>query len=94
MSCNLMYSNINGFKGKSVSMQAILQKLESEIVVLCEVKLANVNKIKEVMPQYEIIDRCIKLGKGGMIIALKRNTVGSNQFLMLFTRALVTRALV
>ena len=77
MSCNLMYSNINGFKGKSVSMQAILQKLESEIVVLCEVKLANVNKIKEVMPQYEIIDRCIKLGKGGMIIALKRNTVGS-----------------
>ena len=53
----MMYSNINGFKGKSVSIQTILQKLESGMVVLCEVKLENVNKVKEVLPQYQIIDR-------------------------------------
>ena len=77
ISCSILYSNVNGFKGKSVSIQEILKKLDSELVVLCEVKLANVNKVKEVMPQYEIIDRCIKLGKGGIVIALKRNTIGS-----------------
>ena len=77
MKCGMMYSNINGFKGKSVSIQTILQKLESGMVVLCEVKLENVNKVKEVLPQYQIIDRCIKLGKGGVVIAVKRNTFGS-----------------
>ena len=77
MSCSILYSNVNGFKGKSVSIQEILKKLDSELVVLCEVKLANVNKVKEVMPQYQIIDRCIKQGKGGIVVAQKRNTVGS-----------------
>ena len=47
------------------------------MVVLCEVKLENINKVKEVLPQYQIIDRCIKLGKGGVVIAVKRNTFGS-----------------
>ena len=77
MNCGMMCSNVNGFKGKSISIQSILQKLESGMVVLCEVKLENINKVKEVLPQYQIIDRCIKLGKGGVVIAVKRNTFGS-----------------
>ena len=59
-------------------MEEIVNKTRPTIVVLCEIKLANVNKIKEIMDkEYEIIDRCIKLGKGGIIIAVKRNTFGS-----------------
>ena len=74
---NLFYSNINGFKGKSTSLKQILEKINSNIVVLCETKVANVNKIKQMMPQYDIIDRCIKLGKGGIVIATRKNIFGS-----------------
>ena len=44
---NLFYSNINGFKGKSLSLQAVLQKLQPMIVVLCEIKLGNIAPVKE-----------------------------------------------
>ena len=59
-------------------MEEIVNKTRPTIVVLCEAKLANVNKVKEIMDKdYEIIDRFIKQGKGGIIIAVKRNTFAS-----------------
>ena len=66
LKCTFLYSNINGFKGKSASFEEILMKIQPTIVVLSEIRLANVDKIKEVMGGYEPpIDRCIKQGKGG-----------------------------
>ena len=77
MNCGILYCNINGFKGKSLSVQEIINKTDSTIVVMCETKLGNGNKVKEIIPQYEIIDHCIKLGKGGIMISVKKNTFGS-----------------
>ena len=78
LNCTFLYSNINGFKGKSASVVEILSKTEPTIVVLCEIKLANVNKVKEIMDkEYEVIHRCIKSGKGGIVIAAKRNIFAS-----------------
>ena len=77
LQCSILYNNINGFKGKSISYQNILNKLDATIVVLCETKLANINKVKEVMPKYDIIDRCVKSGKGGLMIAVKKDVFGS-----------------
>ena len=72
--CDLFYNNINGFKGKSTSVKQILDKTNPSIVVFCETKLANINKIKETMQQYDLIERCVKGGKGGLVIATKKNT--------------------
>ena len=47
------------------------------MVVVCETKLATVNKMKEVMPGYDLLDRCVKVGKGGLVIGVKKNTFGS-----------------
>ena len=55
LQCSFWYNNINGFKGKSISYQQILGKLDATIVVLCETKLANINKVKDAMPKYDII---------------------------------------
>ena len=74
---NLFYSNINGFKGKSTSLKQILEKTNSNIVVLCETKTPNSNKIKQVLHQYDVIDRCVKGGKGGIVVAVKKNIFGS-----------------
>ena len=66
--CHVFYSNINGFKGKSISFQQIIQQCDANVVVLCETKLANVNKIKEALPGYDLLDRCVKVGKGEIFV--------------------------
>ena len=75
--CVFLFSNVNGFKGKSTSFGEIVKRVEATVVVICETKLANVNKIKEAMPRHEIIDKCVKEGKGGLVIAVKKNFFGS-----------------
>ena len=70
MACTILYNNINGFKGKSISVEQIIQKINAYIVVLCETKLENVNKAKEAMPDFDIVERCIKSGKGGILIGV------------------------
>ena len=75
--CVFLFSNVNGFKGKSTSFSDIIKRAEATVVVICETKLANSNKIKEAMPGYEVIDKCVKEGKGGLVIAVKRNFFGS-----------------
>ena len=77
MKCGVFYSNLNGYKGKSLSLQAILERLQPGIVVLCETKLGNVSALKKSLPKYDIMDHCIKLGKAGLVIAVKKDTFGS-----------------
>ena len=75
--CVFLFSNLNGFKGKSTSFSDIIKRAEATVVVICETKLANSNKIKEAMPGYEVIDKCVKEGKSGLVIAVKRIFFGS-----------------
>ena len=77
LECVFLFSNVNGFKGKSTSFSDIVQRVGATVVVICETKLANVNKIKEAMPGHEVIDKCVKDGKGGLVIAVKKNFFGS-----------------
>ena len=77
MKCGVFYSNLNGFKGKDLSLQAIIEKLQPEIVVLCETKLGNISVLKESLPKYDIMYRCIKLGKAGVAIGARKNSFGS-----------------
>ena len=76
LECVFLFSNVNGFKGKSTSFSDIVQRVGATVVVICETKLANVNKIKEAMPGHEVIDKCVKGGKGGLVLAVKKNFFG------------------
>ena len=54
-----------------------MKRVDAVVLVLCETKLANVNKIKESMPDHEVIDKCVKEGQGGVVVAVKKNFFGS-----------------
>ena len=69
----IFYNNINGFKSKSNSMVNIIRKSRPTIVALCETKMGNNGKLKEIFSNYEIVPRITKQGKGGLLIAVEKN---------------------
>ena len=55
----------------------MVERTNASIIVFCETKLANINKVKKDFPTYDFIHRFVKSGKGGIVIGVKRNIFGS-----------------
>ena len=69
----IFYNNINGIRSKYTSTINIVKKIQPEILALCETKLGNCGKLKKSFPDYELVNRITKQGKGGLLIAIKKH---------------------
>ena len=69
----IFYSNINGVKSKYGSLQNIIEKAEPNIIALCETKVGKSSKLEKILPQYKLFPKPVKLGKGGLLIGIKKN---------------------
>ena len=80
-SIDIFYNNINGFKSKMTSLESIVQSTKPHIIALCETKLSkNSNGIIEEVfnkKEYKSFPRFTKVGKEGLLIAVKHNTFKS-----------------
>ena len=74
---SIFYNNINGFRTKMDSLSEILERLEPNILCLCETKVGSSNVIKNNIERsgYKGITRSTKDGKGGLLIATRINTI-------------------
>ena len=76
---SIYYSNINGFRTKSDSLEGILDKLQPDLLCLCETKVGTsvtTNKYLQKLG-YKGISRCSKAGQGGLLIAGKLDSIGN-----------------
>ena len=69
---SIYYCNINGFQSKKESIRKAVDKLNPQIIVLCETKLATANAVKKLFPEYEICTRPTKAGKSGLAICIQK----------------------
>ena len=69
----IYYNNINGLNSKRESMEMILNDIKPELVCLCETKLGNLKSAENWMTGYKVIGRCSKAGKGGLVIAARKD---------------------
>ena len=68
------YNNINGIKSKYTSLVNIIKRqVKPEVFAICETKLNNQSKLRHLFPDYELVTRTCKQGKGGLLIAVQRN---------------------
>ena len=86
-SMKIYYNNINGFNSKQPSLKKIVSELTPDIVVLCETKRScetdetsdpekNNTRCKkdDIIPGYKVIERNVKLGKEGLMVAARYGT--------------------
>ena len=73
----LFYNNINGFKGKAQSLKNIMDEISPSIFVLCETKLENSRNLRKTMDDFDVMEKCVKSGKGGLMIGVKKNFFSS-----------------
>ncbi len=69
----IFYNNVNGIRSKYVSVVNIVKKIQPVIFALCETKLGSTGKLKKSFPEYELITRITKPGKGGLLIAVRKH---------------------
>ena len=72
------YNNINGYNSRNQSLKKIISEETPDVVALCETKrqLA-VRQKKDEIPGYEVIERNLKQGKEGLMVAVKVGTFRS-----------------
>ncbi len=72
------YNNINGYNSRYQSLKKIISEETPDVVALCETKrqLA-VRQKKDEIPGYEIVERNLKQGKEGLMVAVKAGTFRS-----------------
>ena len=54
-------------------MHNIITKSRPTIVALCETKLGNKAKLSKIFPNYELLPKVSKQGKGGLLVAVEKN---------------------
>ena len=59
------------------SFSEIVKQVQPHIVCRCETKLASLRTLKETLSMYNLIGKCSKQGKGGLMIAAKKNIFSS-----------------
>ena len=66
----IYYNNINGFNSKQDSLKKIIAETSPDIVALCETKRPKMaRKKKDDMPGYDILEKNVKQGKEGIMVA-------------------------
>ena len=74
----IYYNNINGYHTKEQSFLNIIKNDTPDIIALCETKREVKKKVEiNEIPGYEIVERNLKRGKEGLLVAAKQ---GSNIF--------------
>ena len=70
----MYYCNIRGARSKYESLVNIINnQISPDIFAICETKLNNHSKLAHLFPDYNLLTRPNKLGKGGLLIALKKD---------------------
>ena len=54
-------------------MSNIVKNAQPTIIALCETKLGNNGKLKKILPNYDLMPRLSKQGKGGLLVAVEKN---------------------
>ena len=68
----IFYSNINGYSTKEDSLRRIIEREAPDIITLCETKRGPEKRIKkDEIKGYEVLERNLKAGKEGLMIAAK-----------------------
>ena len=71
---SLYYCNVNGVRTKYESLQNIINnQVNPDVFAICETKVNSHSKLKHFFPDYNLLTRVIKQGKGGLVIAVKKN---------------------
>jgi exonuclease III len=68
----IFYSNMNGFQSKKESLRLAVEKLNPEIISLCETKLPAGTAVKDTFPEYEVCTKPTKVGKSGLALCVKK----------------------
>ena len=68
-----MYCNANGLRSKYSSFVNIVKKVQPSIIAVCETKLGKKSKLNSLLPGYSLFPKAIKLGQGGLLLAVKKN---------------------
>ena len=69
----IWYNNINGYKSKADSCMEIISKLNPDIIVMNETKLAKRNTLHRDLQNYDLVTKYVKKGKGGILCGIKKN---------------------
>lgn len=54
-----------------------MDEISPSIIVLCETKLENSRNLRKTMDDFDIMEKCVKSGKGGLMIGVKKNFFSS-----------------
>ena len=69
-----MYNNINGYQSKAERFQEIIEETEPDIIIVLETKVGKQNTVNKDLKNYNIINKYVKKGQGGILCGVKQNS--------------------